>query len=54
MWLFDVIKNVMSSTVPEKWDAKSEQFRFYVFTGMKLGDDHMKIHAVNVVGKSDP
>ena len=36
----------MSSAVPgKKWIPKAEQFCFYVFTQMKLGDDRMKIHA---------
>ena len=45
--MYDVIKNVMLSTVPEKKrkDSKAEQFRFYVFTRMRLRDNRMKIHA---------
>ena len=47
MLLYDVIKNVMTSTVPEekKIDPKAKWFRCYVFSRVKLEIDRMEVHA---------
>ena len=45
LWFFEWLKMWCHQLCLKKMDPKAEQFRFYVFTWMKLGDDRVKIHA---------